>query len=208
MIGATLGAVIVSAIGFATDPTIGIACVVFYVVYQQVENYVIYLPATSRSADIPGSVTVIAALVGAALLGVVGALLAIPTAAAILLLTREVLVRRAGRALTAARLAELDGDHPGEDQHAADHLDPAGHLAEQQPRSASRATSTSDSAANDASREPSRRARRDAATYANAAVTTPSPRIGTHHDTAPFSKTTSRVEASNGTIPTGPPRAG
>jgi predicted PurR-regulated permease PerM len=47
-----------------------------------------------RSVDVPGSVTVIAALLGAALLGVVGALLAVPTAAALLLLTREVFVRR------------------------------------------------------------------------------------------------------------------
>lgn len=94
MIGATIGAVIVCAIGFATDPTIGIACVIFYVIYQQVENYVIYPRVMSRSVEIPGSVTVIAALVGAALLGVVGALLAIPTAAAILMLTREVFVRQ------------------------------------------------------------------------------------------------------------------
>jgi len=94
MIGATLGAVIVTAIGFATDPHIGLVCIIFYVIYQQVENYVIYPRVMSRSVDIPGAMTVIAALVGAALLGVVGALLAIPTAAAILLLTREVLVRR------------------------------------------------------------------------------------------------------------------
>lgn len=94
MIGATLGAIVVSAIGFATDPKIGIACVIFYIVYQQVENYVIYPRVMSRSVDIPGAVIVIAALVGAGLLGVVGALLAIPTAAAILLLTREVFVRR------------------------------------------------------------------------------------------------------------------
>lgn len=94
MIGATLGAVVVSAIGFAEDPKIGIACVIFYVVYQQIENYVIYPRVMSKSVDIPGAVIVIAALVGAALLGVVGALLAIPTAAAILMLTREVIVRR------------------------------------------------------------------------------------------------------------------
>ncbi len=94
MIGATIGAVIVSAIGFATDPKIGLACVVFYLIYQQLENYVIYPRVMSRSVDVPGAVTVIAALVGAALLGVVGALLAIPTAAAILLLTREVFVRQ------------------------------------------------------------------------------------------------------------------
>ena len=94
MIGATLGAVIVSAIAFATDWKIGLACVVFYLVYQQVENYVIYPRVMSKSVDVPGVVTVIAALVGAGLFGVVGALLAIPTAAAILLLTREVFVRR------------------------------------------------------------------------------------------------------------------
>jgi predicted PurR-regulated permease PerM len=94
MIGATIGAVIVSAIALATDVKIGLACVIFYLVYQQIENYVIYPRVMSRSVEIPGAATVIAALVGAALLGVVGALLAIPTAAAILMLTREVFIRR------------------------------------------------------------------------------------------------------------------
>jgi len=93
MIGATIGAVIVTLIGFAEDPKIGIACLIFYLIYQQLENYVIYPRVMSKSVDIPGAVTVIAALVGAALLGVVGALLAIPTAAAILMLTREVFVK-------------------------------------------------------------------------------------------------------------------
>jgi predicted PurR-regulated permease PerM len=94
MIGATLGATIVCAIAFATDPKMGIVSVVFYVAYQQIENYVIYPRVMSRSVEIPGALTVIAALIGAALLGVVGALLAIPTAAAVLLLVREVWIRR------------------------------------------------------------------------------------------------------------------
>ena len=94
MIGATLGAIVVTAIGFATDPKIGLACLIFYIVYQQFENYVIYPRVMSRSVDIPGSLIVVAALVGAALLGVVGALLAIPTAAALQLLLKEVFVRR------------------------------------------------------------------------------------------------------------------
>ena len=98
MIGATIGAVIVSAIGFATDPKIGIACVVFYLLYQQLENYVIYPRVMARSVDVPGVVTVIAALVGASLLGVVGALIAIPTAAAVLMLIREVFVRQQDQA--------------------------------------------------------------------------------------------------------------
>ena len=97
MIGATLGAVIVSAIGFATDVQVGIACIIFYLVYQQLENYVIYPRVMSKSVDIPGSVTVIAALVGASLLGVIGALLAIPTAAAILLLVRELVLHKQDR---------------------------------------------------------------------------------------------------------------
>ena len=94
MIGATLGAVVVSLIGVAISPATGIACVIFYVIYQQLENYVIYPRVMARSVDIPGSVIVIAALIGAGLLGVVGALLAIPTAAAILLIVREVVVPR------------------------------------------------------------------------------------------------------------------
>jgi predicted PurR-regulated permease PerM len=94
MIGATLGAVIVTAIGFATEPHIGIYCALFYIAYQQFENYVIYPRVMSRSVDLPGSLIVIAALVGASLLGVIGALLAIPTAAALTLLVKEVLLPR------------------------------------------------------------------------------------------------------------------
>lgn len=90
MIGATIGALIVCAIAFATNPTAGIAAVIFYIAYQQLENYLIYPRVMSRSVEIPGALTVIAALVGASLLGVVGALLAIPTAASIMLLIREV----------------------------------------------------------------------------------------------------------------------
>jgi predicted PurR-regulated permease PerM len=94
MIGATLGAVIVTAIAFAEDWKIGVACAIFYVIYQQVENYVIYPRVMARSVDVPGVVAVIAALIGAGLFGVVGALLAIPTAASLLMLVREVWVRR------------------------------------------------------------------------------------------------------------------
>lgn len=94
MIGATIGAVIVCAITFATtDVKTGLIAVIFYIAYQQFENYVVYPRVMSRSVDIPGVITVIAALIGASLLGVVGALLAIPTAAAILMLVREVYVR-------------------------------------------------------------------------------------------------------------------
>jgi predicted PurR-regulated permease PerM len=94
MIGATIGATIVCIIGFATDPTTGLICVIFYIAYQQLENFLIYPKVMARSVEIPGAVTVIAALIGGTLLGVVGALLAIPMAASILLLVREVFVPR------------------------------------------------------------------------------------------------------------------
>jgi len=94
LIGATIGAVIVCAIAFATDIRTGIVSVIFYIAYQQLENYVIYPKVMSRSVEIPGALTVIAALIGGTLLGVVGALLAIPTAASILLLIREVFLPR------------------------------------------------------------------------------------------------------------------
>ena len=94
MIGATIGAVLVTAIAFATDIKMGIFCAIFFLIYPQIENYVIYPRVMSKSVDLPGAVIVIAALTGASLLGVVGALLAIPTAAAILLVMREVVVKR------------------------------------------------------------------------------------------------------------------
>ena len=94
MIGATIGAFIVCAIAFATDVTSGVVCVIFYIAYQQLENYLIYPKVMARTVAIPGAVTVIAALIGASLLGVIGALLAIPTAASILLLVREVWLPR------------------------------------------------------------------------------------------------------------------
>jgi predicted PurR-regulated permease PerM len=95
MVGGLIGVVLVAAIGFTDGLWVGVACLIYGVIYQQVENYVVAPRIMRRAVDIPGAVTVIAALLGGALLGVVGALLAIPTAAAILLIIREVWVRKA-----------------------------------------------------------------------------------------------------------------
>ncbi|PMR58320.1 AI-2E family transporter [Verrucosispora sp. ts21] len=93
-IGATLGAVIVSLVGFATDPSVGIACVVFFVVYQQIENYLIYPKIMRRSVHVNEVAALVAALLGVSLLGVIGALIAIPTVAATQLILREVVLPR------------------------------------------------------------------------------------------------------------------
>ncbi len=94
MIGATIAALVVSAIAFFESPATAVACLVFYGLYQQVENYFIYPRVMRRAIDVPAAATIMAALVGGALLGVVGALLAIPTAAGAMLLVREVLIPR------------------------------------------------------------------------------------------------------------------
>lgn len=94
MVGATIAMVLVSLIGLTISPGTAIACFIFYLAYQQVENYLIYPKVMARSVNVPGSVTVVAALLGGTLLGFVGALMAVPTAAAVLMLTREIFIRR------------------------------------------------------------------------------------------------------------------
>ncbi|WP_228387219.1 AI-2E family transporter, partial [Ornithinicoccus halotolerans] len=97
LIGATLGATIVAAVALFQDPTLALVVVVYYVVYQQVENYVVVPRVMQRTVSVPGAVTVVAVLAGGTLLGVLGAIIAIPVAAGLLLLYQEVLVPRQGR---------------------------------------------------------------------------------------------------------------
>ncbi|MFF5209716.1 AI-2E family transporter [Streptosporangium sp. NPDC000396] len=97
LVGATIGAVLVSVVALLQSGTLGIACAIFFLVYQQVENYLVYPRVMKRSVDVAPAVTVIAALFGGALLGIVGALLAIPVAAAIALIIREVVLPRQAR---------------------------------------------------------------------------------------------------------------
>ncbi len=98
MIGGLLGAAIVTAIGFVSDLKVGIACVIFYLIYQQLENYFIYPRVMQRSVSVPGTITIVAAMLGGSMLGITGALLAVPTAAALLLIIREVIIPRQQRA--------------------------------------------------------------------------------------------------------------
>src|SRR5690606_33322113 len=75
MIGATIGAVLVTLISFTAGLPAGIATAIFYVAYQQVENYLIYPRVMKRAVELPAALTVIAILVGGSLLGVLGSLL-------------------------------------------------------------------------------------------------------------------------------------
>jgi predicted PurR-regulated permease PerM len=94
LIGATIGAIIVTTVAFFVSVPVGIATAIFFILYQQAENYVIYPRVMSRSVDINPAAAIVGALVGGTLLGFVGALLAVPATAAIQLILREVLVPR------------------------------------------------------------------------------------------------------------------
>ncbi len=90
LIGATLGAIIVGLITLFTDfPTATIIWAIFAIGYQQFENYVVQPRIQSRAVAMDPFIIVVAAIFGGTLLGIVGALLAIPTAAALQIGARE-----------------------------------------------------------------------------------------------------------------------
>jgi predicted PurR-regulated permease PerM len=94
LVGATLGAVPAVLVAFFAGVPVGIATVVYFIVYQQVENYVIAPRVMTRAVDISAAAVLLAALIGASLLGFVGALMAIPAAASIKLIFHEVILPR------------------------------------------------------------------------------------------------------------------
>ena len=90
LIGATIGAIGVTVVALFQGIPTGIATFAFYAGYQQFENYVLQPRVMKRTVDVAPVVTIVAALLGAALLGVLGALIAVPIAAGIQLLLTEV----------------------------------------------------------------------------------------------------------------------
>jgi predicted PurR-regulated permease PerM len=95
LIGHILGIVLVTLIALSKSPADAIITLLVYVVYIQIENYLIMPRIMRKSLSIPGVVTIIAALVGVSLLGIVGGILAVPIAAAVLLIIDEVVFPKA-----------------------------------------------------------------------------------------------------------------
>ena len=95
MIGHLLGVTAVTLIALSKSPTDAVIAFVVYIAYVQIENYLIMPRIMRKSLSIPGVVTIIAALVGVSLLGIVGGILAVPMAAAILLVIDEVVFPKA-----------------------------------------------------------------------------------------------------------------
>jgi predicted PurR-regulated permease PerM len=98
LVGATLGAIIVGLVTLVAGnfPIDLIVWVVYSIVYQQVENNVIQPRIQSRAVQLEPFLVVVSVLFGATLFGVVGALLAVPVAAAIQILVREYMAFRRG----------------------------------------------------------------------------------------------------------------
>jgi len=95
LIGHLLGEIVITLIALSKSPTAAAITFVLYMVYIQIENYLITPRIMRKSLSMPGIVTIIAAMLGVSLLGVVGGVLAVPIAAAILLIVDEVVYPKA-----------------------------------------------------------------------------------------------------------------
>ena len=95
LIGHFIGMTIVTLVCLTASLSTAAIALASYIIYVQIENYVITPRIMKRSLSIPGLVTIIAALLGTSLLGLIGGLLAVPIAAAILLILDEVVFPRA-----------------------------------------------------------------------------------------------------------------
>ena len=97
LVGATFAAIIVTITAFFASPVAGIASIIFFVVYQQVENHLLQPIVQSRTVKLSPLVVLLSVIVGVELAGVLGALLAIPVAGVIQVIGRDVWEHRTGR---------------------------------------------------------------------------------------------------------------
>jgi predicted PurR-regulated permease PerM len=104
-IGATIAAVILVAVALTVSTPAAIVMLVVQLVYQQLENYVVYPLVYRRAVELSAFTTIVAVLIAGSLLGVVGAILAMPFAA-----TAKIVIREAGtpRRARMAALREAD----------------------------------------------------------------------------------------------------
>ncbi len=94
VIGSTIGGAIVTLVALTVSLPVAIATLCFYIGYRLAEDYLLVPRIMGRTVQVPAVVTVVAVLIGGALMGIIGALVAIPAAAALRLLLHEVTFRR------------------------------------------------------------------------------------------------------------------
>ncbi len=94
LVGATMGAIPTVGVAFLTSVPAGVATLIFYILYQQLENHVLQPTIMSRAVSIRPLVVLISVLSGVELFGILGALLAIPVAGIVKVIGTEVLRTR------------------------------------------------------------------------------------------------------------------
>lgn len=92
--GSTVAGLIVAAVALTVSTPIAVATLAFYMMFRLAEDYLLVPKIIGRAVKVPAVATLLAVLVGGALLGIVGALVAIPIAAAIQLCVQEILYPR------------------------------------------------------------------------------------------------------------------
>ncbi|WP_210604788.1 AI-2E family transporter [Brevibacterium oceani] len=92
LIGPITGAVIITASCLMVSPGLGIAAGIYYLVYMQVEAYLLSPRIMKAAVDVPGALVIIAAIAGGTLGGVLGAVVAVPVAASVMIIIRKVVV--------------------------------------------------------------------------------------------------------------------
>ena len=97
LVGAMLGGILLTLISLTVSWQTAAVFAAIYFLYLQIEAYVVSPRVMRRAVAVPATVAVIAVIAGGTLLGVLGALMAIPTAAAVMLLLREVFIPRQDR---------------------------------------------------------------------------------------------------------------
>jgi predicted PurR-regulated permease PerM len=90
VVGSTVAGIIVALVALTVSLPVCLLTVGFFVIYRFFEDYVLVPKLIGRAVEVPALITVVAVLIGAALLGVVGALVAIPAAAAVVLIAKEI----------------------------------------------------------------------------------------------------------------------
>jgi predicted PurR-regulated permease PerM len=94
LVGPVLYWIFASILALFTNPLSALIFAIAYLIYIQIEAYVITPRVMSKAISIPGSLVVIGALIGGTLLGLIGALVAVPVTASILLIIKQVYIPR------------------------------------------------------------------------------------------------------------------
>ena len=90
LVGTLSASIIISLICLFVSPTTALIAIIYYLIYMQIEAYVLSPRIMNKAVDVPGALVVIAAVAGGALGGILGALVAIPVAASIIIIVQKV----------------------------------------------------------------------------------------------------------------------